>query len=75
MKHIFLYILTLDQISIRKFITLYMVIFFLLFSWPASCVLGPPRVYPKYGDIPGAWASGTIDANQFLEVVLLFCSP
>ncbi|XP_060602914.1 uncharacterized protein LOC132755993 isoform X1 [Ruditapes philippinarum] len=37
-------------------------------SWPATCVIGPPRVYPKYGDIPGAWASSTIDERQFLEV-------
>lgn len=37
-------------------------------SWPASCVIGQPKVYPKYGDIAGAWAQKHIDANQYLEV-------
>ncbi|XP_052071152.1 uncharacterized protein LOC127709590 [Mytilus californianus] len=37
-------------------------------SWPASCIAGEPRVYPKYGDISGSWAQGTLDANQFVEV-------
>lgn len=37
-------------------------------SWPASCVEGPPRVYPKYGDIAGAWAQQTKNANEFIEV-------
>ena len=41
------------------------------FSWPASCVIGSPRVYPKYGDIPGAWAPGGIDQRQFLEVFII----
>ncbi|CAC5402422.1 unnamed protein product [Mytilus coruscus] len=37
-------------------------------SWPASCVEGQPRVYPKYGDIAGAWAQKQKDANQFIEI-------
>ncbi|XP_076075167.1 uncharacterized protein LOC143046075 isoform X1 [Mytilus galloprovincialis] len=37
-------------------------------SWPASCIAGEPRVYPRYGDIAGSWAQGTTDANQFVEV-------
>ncbi|XP_063445989.1 TD and POZ domain-containing protein 1-like isoform X1 [Mytilus trossulus] len=37
-------------------------------SWPASCVEGKPRVYPKYGDIAGAWAQKHKDANQFIEI-------
>ncbi|XP_071129105.1 TD and POZ domain-containing protein 1-like [Mytilus edulis] len=37
-------------------------------SWPASCVEGKPRVYPKYGDIAGAWAQKQKDANQFIEI-------
>ena len=40
----------------------------LLNSWPASCVEGPPRVYPKYGDIAGAWAQKNKDAHQYIEV-------
>jgi hypothetical protein len=27
-------------------------------------------VYPKYGDIAGAWAQKHIDANQYLEVYI-----
>ncbi|CAH1795268.1 unnamed protein product [Owenia fusiformis] len=37
-------------------------------SWSANSVLGPPRVYPQYGDIGGAWASDEIDAAQFIEI-------
>ncbi|XP_033747615.1 speckle-type POZ protein-like isoform X2 [Pecten maximus] len=37
-------------------------------NWSANCVIGPPRVYPRYGDIRGAWAQGVCDSNQFLEV-------
>ncbi|XP_062596583.1 F-box/LRR-repeat protein 4-like [Saccostrea cucullata] len=31
-------------------------------------VVGEPRVYPTYGDVPGAWATSTKDAHQFIEV-------
>ncbi|KAL4223734.1 BTB/POZ domain-containing protein 9 [Mactra antiquata] len=37
-------------------------------SWPARCVIGEPIVYPKYGDIAGAWASADKDAHQFIEI-------
>ncbi|KAJ8319077.1 hypothetical protein KUTeg_004168 [Tegillarca granosa] len=37
-------------------------------TWSANCLVGKPRVYPKYGDIHGAWAQGTIDSNQFVEL-------
>ncbi|XP_048763163.1 TD and POZ domain-containing protein 3-like [Ostrea edulis] len=37
-------------------------------SWSANTVIGPPRVYPQYGDLHGAWASSDINANQFIEV-------
>jgi hypothetical protein len=26
-------------------------------GWEARTMTGPPRVYPSYGDIPGAWAA------------------
>ena len=29
---------------------------------------GQPNVYPRYGDLHGAWASSVIDAHQYLEV-------
>lgn len=45
-------------------------IIFLFISWPASSIVGKPRVYPKYGDKPGTWAQKTKDANQFIEVTL-----
>ena len=37
-------------------------------SWSANQVVGPPKVYPQYGDIHGAWAPKTIDSHQYLEV-------
>jgi len=37
-------------------------------GWEASTIIGPPRVYPSYGDIRGAWApaysSGTKESLQ-----------
>ncbi|CAG2226376.1 unnamed protein product [Mytilus edulis] len=38
-------------------------------KWPASCIAGEPRVYPRYGDIAGSWAQGNTDADQFVEVI------
>ncbi|KAI8777438.1 BTB/POZ domain-containing protein 19 [Biomphalaria glabrata] len=37
-------------------------------SWSAEQILGPPKVYPQYGDIQGAWASASIDSLQFIEL-------
>ncbi|XP_005092041.1 F-box/LRR-repeat protein 4 isoform X2 [Aplysia californica] len=37
-------------------------------TWSANQVIGPPKVYPRHGDIHGSWASGTVDSNQFIEV-------
>ncbi len=37
--------------------------------WGAIQVLGAPNVYPTYGDISGAWASGSPDdPREYLEV-------
>ena len=44
-------------------------------GWEAQCMVGPPTVYPRYGDIRGAWAPlssrGTIEwlVFGFLEPV------
>ncbi|XP_022313504.2 F-box/LRR-repeat protein 4-like isoform X2 [Crassostrea virginica] len=38
-------------------------------GWAATQVIGAPKVYPKYGDIRGAWASGSRSNNEFIEVV------
>lgn len=40
-------------------------------GWSAEQVIGPPKVYPKHGDIRGAWASGTKTNSEFIEVVFL----
>lgn len=37
-------------------------------SWAANNVIGEPLVYPRYGDINGAWAQGTMTANEFIVV-------
>jgi hypothetical protein len=38
-------------------------------DWSAQQVLGPPDVYPGYGDNPKAWASKEADApTEFIEV-------
>jgi hypothetical protein len=38
-------------------------------GWSAQQVLGPPDVYPAYGDIVRAWASkGADDRDEFIEV-------
>ena len=39
-----------------------------LISWCATMIIGPPKVYPDYGDKPGAWAQGVINDSQFIEV-------
>ncbi|XP_064643279.1 uncharacterized protein LOC135497364 [Lineus longissimus] len=36
--------------------------------WKATDVLGPPRVYPHYGDIDKAWSPGTHTANEYLKM-------
>lgn len=41
---------------------------FFVCRWSANMALGEPRVWPQHGDIHGAWASGAIDSNQFIEV-------
>ena len=43
-------------------------------SWSAAKALGPPDVFPLYGDYPGAWASLTSDGQrEYLE--LGFANP
>ncbi|XP_041362781.1 TD and POZ domain-containing protein 3-like [Gigantopelta aegis] len=37
-------------------------------NWAASCVVGEPKVYPRYGDLSGSWASQSIDTNQYIEL-------
>ncbi|KAH3862058.1 speckle-type POZ protein-like [Dreissena polymorpha] len=37
-------------------------------SWNADQVTGPPKVYPKYGDIVGTWAQGTRNSDEYIEV-------
>merc|ERR1712013_93791 len=37
-------------------------------TWAAHQVIGPPKVYPRYGDINGAWAQSGPDANEYLEL-------
>lgn len=34
-------------------------------GWEASCLVGPPRVYPQHGDIPGAWAAASSRCKLF----------
>ncbi|KAK3092013.1 hypothetical protein FSP39_024454, partial [Pinctada imbricata] len=35
--------------------------------WGADCIKGPPRVYPRYGDIQGAWASKEPGRHEHIE--------
>jgi len=38
-------------------------------GWEASCLIGPPRVYPSYGDIRGAYASSaSTGTHEWLEL-------
>ena len=37
-------------------------------SWAADQVVGPPRVYPRYGDIQGSWAQGNHSDDEWIEV-------
>ena len=38
-------------------------------SFSAMQIVGPPKVFPKYGaDIKGAWASKTFDKTQWINV-------
>lgn len=38
------------------------------YRWSANSVIGVPKVYPRYGDIQGAWASADKNADQFIQV-------
>jgi len=38
--------------------------------WSANSVIGPPTVYPRYGDIHGAWAQGNTTESEFIVVCL-----
>lgn len=38
-------------------------------GWEASCLTGPPRVYPQYGDRRGAWAAqNSRGTHEWLEL-------
>lgn len=37
-------------------------------GWSANSVIGTPKVYPRYGDIQGAWASAVKNADQFIQL-------
>ena len=39
-----------------------------VYSWGADQALGLPNVYPRYGDITGAWAQGNNSSNEWIEV-------
>jgi len=42
-------------------------------AWAADQVIGAPQVYPRYGDIQGAWAQKNPDAREFLELEFSKC--
>ncbi|CAF2403615.1 unnamed protein product [Rotaria sp. Silwood2] len=37
-------------------------------TWSANQVIGPPQVYPRHGDITGAWAQGRRANDEFIVV-------
>ncbi|CAF1543783.1 unnamed protein product, partial [Rotaria sordida] len=37
-------------------------------TWSANQVIGPPKVYPRHGDIVGAWAQGNRAPDEFIIV-------
>ncbi|XP_061181818.1 F-box/LRR-repeat protein 4-like [Saccostrea echinata] len=37
-------------------------------GWSANQVIGAPKVYPRHGDIRGAWATQTKTNKEFIEV-------
>lgn len=37
-------------------------------TWSANQVIGAPRVYPRHGDLTGAWAQGNRANNEFIIV-------
>ncbi|CAF3318694.1 unnamed protein product [Rotaria socialis] len=37
-------------------------------TWSANQIIGPPKVYPRYGDITGAWAQGSRAGDEFIVV-------
>ena len=48
------------------------ILLLLNYRWSARSVIGEPKVYPRYGDIHGSWATKVTDAHQFIEVNLPF---
>jgi len=43
-------------------------------GWETETMIGPPRVYPQYGDIRGAWAPSA-SRGTFESLELLFSTP
>ncbi|CAF1274405.1 unnamed protein product [Adineta ricciae] len=37
-------------------------------TWAAHQIIGPPKVYPRYGDLNGAWAQGNRANNEFIVI-------
>ncbi|UJR28827.1 hypothetical protein I4U23_010051 [Adineta vaga] len=37
-------------------------------TWSANQVIGAPKVYPRYGDLNGAWAQGNRANNEYIIV-------
>ncbi|CAF0750487.1 unnamed protein product [Adineta steineri] len=37
-------------------------------TWSANQIIGPPKVYPRYGDLNGAWAQGHRAADEYIIV-------
>ena len=38
-------------------------------SWAAIRILGPPDVYPSYGDIDGAWTpDSSLEPTEYFQV-------
>merc|ERR1712154_276617 len=37
-------------------------------GWSAKQTVGPPKVFPRHGDLNGAWASAECDQHQYLEL-------
>lgn len=38
-------------------------------GWEATCIIGPPSVYPRHGDIWGAWAPlRSTGTHEWIEI-------
>ncbi|CAF3427916.1 unnamed protein product [Rotaria sp. Silwood1] len=37
-------------------------------TWSANQIIGPPKVYPRHGDITGSWAQGSRGNDEFIIV-------